>query len=137
MRGRAYTIVSVITVLAILGLAACAIVAKDLPTPLKSAKADTLGAVLVGPNGMTLYTYVNDKEPGKSVCNGSCAVNWPPFKADANVQAAKEPLSVITRDDGSRQYAYKGQPLYYWRKDQKPGDITGHNAGNVWLVAKP
>lgn len=71
------------------------------------------------------------------MCNGSCAVNWPPFKPDANVKVPKEPLSVITRDDGSKQYAYKEKPLYYWRKDQKPGDVTGHKAGDVWLVAQP
>jgi predicted lipoprotein with Yx(FWY)xxD motif len=62
---------------------------------------------------MTLYTFANDKEPGKSACNGPCAENWPPFKSEANAPAPRAPLSIITRDDGSKQYAYKGKPLYY------------------------
>jgi len=33
--------------------------------------------------------------------------------------------SIITRDDGSKQWAYKGRPLYNWKNDKKPGDITG------------
>ena len=32
---------------------------------------------------------------------------------------------------------YKRQPLYFWAKDQKPGDQTGQGVNNVWQVAKP
>jgi predicted lipoprotein with Yx(FWY)xxD motif len=49
-------------------------------------------------------------------------------------------FSVITRGDGSKQWAYEGSPLYTWIKDQKPGDITGHGvvgATGLWLVAQP
>ena len=41
------------------------------------------------------------------------------------------------RDDGAKQLAYKGKPLYYWSKDQKPGDRTGDGVNGVWHVAKP
>ena len=92
--------------------------------------------VMVNMTGMTVYTY--DKDPagaGKSVCNEKCAVNWPPVGAAADSQARGD-FTVITRDDGSRQWAYKGQPLYLWIKDQKPGDKTGDGVGKVWHVIK-
>ena len=111
--------------------------ADSVPAPLKHAKGGQLGEVLAGPTGMTLYTFANDKEPGKSACNGPCAENWPPLKPEATAPAPKAPLSIITRDDGSKQYAYKGKPLYYWKNDKKAGDATGHGVNNVWAVAKP
>jgi hypothetical protein len=42
----------------------------------------TVNGVLVGANGMTLYTFDKDAG-GKSVCNGPCATNWPPLMAEA------------------------------------------------------
>ena len=46
--------------------------------------------------------------------------------------------STITRDDGSKQWAYKGRPLYTWKKDKKPGDITGDGFLNgAWHIAQP
>jgi predicted lipoprotein with Yx(FWY)xxD motif len=44
--------------------------------------------------------------------------------------------SVVTRDDGTKQWAYNGKPLYLWVKDQKPGDRTGDGVQGVWRVAK-
>ena len=34
---------------------------------------------------------------------------------------------VATRPDGSKQWAYKGSPLYTYAGDRKPGDIEGNN----------
>lgn len=93
--------------------------------------------VLVGANGMTLYTFDRDVAgSGKSMCNGPCATNWPPFAASADAQASGD-WSIVTRDDGARQWAYRGQPLYFWLKDQKPGDRTGDGVNNVWRLARP
>ena len=94
------------------------------------------GGVLANSAGMTLYTF--DKDPagaGKSVCNDKCAVIWPPLKAAADDKAGGD-YAIITRDDGSKQWAYKGKPLYLWSKDQKPGDRTGDGFGNVWHVVR-
>jgi predicted lipoprotein with Yx(FWY)xxD motif len=101
------------------------------------APARIADGVLVGPNGMTLYVFDRDAaNSGKSVCNGPCATNWPPLMAtDADKPAGD--YTVITRDDGKKQWAMKGKPLYYWAKDGKPGDKTGDNVGSVWHVAKP
>ena len=102
-----------------------------------SAPAKTEHGALVGSNGMTLYTF--DKDPaggGKSNCNGPCAHNWPPLMASAG-DSSHGDWTVITRDDGSKQWAHGGKPLYFWIKDQKPGDMTGEGFNNVWHVAKP
>lgn len=85
--------------------------------------------------GMTLYTFDKDAA-GKSACNGPCAVNWPPLMATSGAKASGD-WSVVTRDDGSKQWAYKGKPLYTWTKDQKAGDKTGDGvANNAWHTAK-
>ncbi|WP_374369250.1 hypothetical protein [Dongia sp.] len=93
------------------------------------------GAILVDAKGMTLYTFDKDTT-GKSACNGECATAWPPLLADANAAPAGD-YSVITRDDGAKQWAYQGKPLYTWVKDMKPGDITGDNFKDIWHVVQP
>ena len=101
-----------------------------------ASPAKTADGVLVGPNQMTLYTFDRDMAgSGKSACNGPCAANWPPLMAGADAKPSGE-WTVITRDDGSKQWAYKGKPLYAWAKDTKPGDMTGDKFNNVWHAAK-
>lgn len=105
--------------------------------PRAAAPAMVSGDVLAGSNGMTLYVFDKDAAgSGKSMCNGPCATNWPPlFAMDGD--AASGDYSIVVRDDGKKQWAFKGKPLYYWAKDQKPGDRTGDGFNNVWHVAKP
>ncbi|OHV76576.1 hypothetical protein [Rhizobium sp. LCM 4573] len=102
--------------------------------PVKTVKSEK-GEVLAGENGMTLYTYRNDKK-GTSNCYDKCATNWPPLMADSNA-AEEGAYSLVTRKDGSKQWAKDGMPLYYWVKDTKEGDVTGDGVGGVWDVAKP
>jgi len=81
--------------------------------------------VLAGNNNMTLYTFGNDVAgSGKSVCNNMCATNWPPLLVEGN-PAVSGDYSIITRDDGKKQLALKGKPLYFYAKDVKPGDKVG------------
>lgn len=99
--------------------------------------AKVADGMLVGPNQMTLYTFDRDTAgSGKSVCNGPCATNWPPFMAGASDKAMGD-YSIVTRDDGAKQWAFKGKPLYYWVRDSKPGDKTGDGFNNAWRVVKP
>ncbi|AKJ27351.1 lipoprotein [Caldimonas brevitalea] len=92
--------------------------------------------VLVGPNGKTLYTFDKDApNSGKSTCNGPCASVWPPLAAGRADQPAA-PYSIVTRDDGTKQWAYKGKPLYFYQADQKPGDRSGDKVSDVWHVVK-
>ena len=112
-----------------------ALFAAGCASTMNAAPAKVADGVLVGDNGMTLYTFDRDP-PGKSVCNGPCATNWPALSAAGSATASGD-WSVITRDDGSRQWAYKGKPVYFWVKDQKPGDRTGDGVNGVWHLAKP
>ena len=115
---------------AAIALTACASMGmSDMPA--KRAADGTL----TNAAGMTLYTFDKDSA-GKSACNGPCAANWPPLAA-AGGAAGSGDWSIVTRDDGSKQWAYKGKPLYTWAKDQKPGDKTGDGvANNAWHTAK-
>jgi predicted lipoprotein with Yx(FWY)xxD motif len=94
------------------------------------------GKVLTNNTGMTLYTFDKDAA-GKSACNGPCASNWPPLMASADAKPASS-YTIVARDDGAKQWAYKGKPLYTWKNDKKPGDITGDGFANgAWHVAQP
>ena len=103
----------------------------------QAAPATVADGALVGANGMALYTF--DRDPmggGKSVCNGGCATNWPPLMAAATDTPSGD-WTIVMRDDGSRQWAFRGKPVYYWAKDKKPGDRTGDGFNNVWHLARP
>ena len=93
------------------------------------------GPALADSRGMTLYTFDKD-DGGKSACTGKCAENWPPLMADPTASAPAG-YSLVTREDGGKQWAYKGKPLYGWVKDAKPGDTTGDGVNNSWHIAKP
>jgi predicted lipoprotein with Yx(FWY)xxD motif len=93
------------------------------------------GKVLTDPKGMTLYIFDKDAD-GKSVCNGACATNWPPLMAASDAKAEGN-YTIVTRDDGGKQWAYKGKPLYTWVKDTKPGDVSGDGVNSVWHIAMP
>ncbi|MCC6610412.1 MAG: hypothetical protein IT515_12180 [Burkholderiales bacterium] len=106
-----------------------------------AAPARSEGGVLVSPAGMTLYTFDRDvvsrgKAPARSACVAQCAERWAPFAADAEARRTGD-FTVIERDDGTHQWAYKGRPLYRWSKDVKPGDRTGDGVDNLWRAAQP
>jgi predicted lipoprotein with Yx(FWY)xxD motif len=90
--------------------------------------------MLVDANGMTLYTFDKDSA-GKSACTGPCVTLWPPAMAAADAKPEGD-LTVITRDDGAKQWAWKGKPVYMYSKDATPGDVTGDNFKDVWHVIK-
>ena len=86
----------------------------------------------VAPDGRALYTFARDMAPGKSSCNAGCAAAWPPLVADAGA-TDDGAWTVITRDDGSKQWAYKGKPLYTYVKDAVDGKATG--VSPAWPLA--
>lgn len=122
-------------------LAAMLIATASFAAPLTSAMAADVPAklangVLVDAKGMTLYTFDKDMAgSGKSACNGPCAALWPPAMAAASDQPAGA-YTIVVRDDGSRQWAYKGKPVYTYQADQKPGDRAGDNFKDVWHIIK-
>jgi len=118
-------------VLAILGAALIGHAALAAEPPVK-----TENGILVDSKGMTLYTFDKDKDAaGKSACSGQCADNWPPLMATSEDKKSGD-YDVIKRDGGQSQWTYKGQPLYLFKKDTKPGDMTGDGARDVWHVIK-
>jgi predicted lipoprotein with Yx(FWY)xxD motif len=113
------------------------VVAAGCASTMSNDPARIADGALVGANGMTLYVFDKDMAgSGKSVCNGPCAQNWPPLAAAAGAASSGD-WSVIARDDGAKQWAYKGKPVYFWAKDQKAGDRTGDGFNGVWHLAKP
>ncbi len=108
----------------------------QVASPVVSAPALPMNGMLVAPSGMSLYSFDKDTMgSGASTCNGPCAALWPPFAA----ATAAEPMgnfTIVTREDGSKQWAYKGWPLYTYSKDTRAGDMTGDKFKDVWHVVK-
>ncbi|PIW25909.1 MAG: hypothetical protein COW30_17720 [Rhodospirillales bacterium CG15_BIG_FIL_POST_REV_8_21_14_020_66_15] len=102
---------------------------------LGKTRATSSGSVLTDTQGMTLYTYDKDS-PGKSNCDGLCAVIWPPAGVVGD-SPAPDRFSILTRSDGSRQWAYDGKPLYGFVSDEKPGDTNGDGSDGVWHAVRP
>jgi predicted lipoprotein with Yx(FWY)xxD motif len=101
-----------------------------------SAPATMKDGMLVDAKGMTLYTFDRDvANSGKSNCNGDCAVKWPPHMAGAYDQAHGD-YAIVVRNDGSKQWAFRGKPLYTWPEDHEPGDKYGDNYNKVWHVVR-
>jgi predicted lipoprotein with Yx(FWY)xxD motif len=102
----------------------------------------SLGKILVGPNGMTLYTYTADVN-GKPDCNSACLALWPPLLATGTPTAGPGvtgKLGTVKNMAGQTQVTYNGQPLYYYVVDKQAGQTTGQgvkDALGVWNVAKP
>ena len=104
-------------------------------------KSTSVGKVLVGANGRTLYLFTADKG-AKSVCYGQCATYWPPLIAGKPTVAAGLDASMLgttKRRDGKLQVTYNGHPLYFFRPVKKAGDINGqgyvHFGGSWWTVS--
>jgi predicted lipoprotein with Yx(FWY)xxD motif len=93
--------------------------------------------VLVTAAGMTAYNFDQDVAgSGKSACSGPCAALWPAVTAAADARP-EGALSLLTREDGIRQWAYKGKPVYRYSGDTQPGDRKGDNFRNMWHIVRP
>jgi predicted lipoprotein with Yx(FWY)xxD motif len=108
-----------------------------------STSKSSIGMILVGSNGRTLYVFDKD-QPNKSACSGACVSAWPVDqtsgapKAGSGVQASL--LGTIKRSDGTTQVTYNKHPLYYYSGDTASGQHNGQglNAfGAFWYVVSP
>jgi predicted lipoprotein with Yx(FWY)xxD motif len=100
------------------------------------ASVHAMNGMLMDAKGMTLYTWDNDKEANKSACAANCLANWPRLTASATDKDMGD-WKVITDADGTKQWSYKGKPLYYFVMDKNSGDKLGDGRGMVWHIAKP
>jgi predicted lipoprotein with Yx(FWY)xxD motif len=129
-------VVVVVAALQLAQLAPAGAQGNQMPAGIQARKLENGTAVLADAKGMTLYTFAKDTT-GMSNCAGPCATNWPPLAAAADAKPMGE-WTIVARADGSRQWAYKGMPLYTWIKDAKPGEATGDGmAMGAWKVAVP
>lgn len=103
-------------------------------TVIQTKTASGIGQYLADSNGNALYTYGADKS-GVSNCTGSCLYSWPVYDASKAPSSLPANVTVITRSDGGKQYAYKGMPLYTFTSDSN-GQVTGDGVSN-FHVAKP
>jgi predicted lipoprotein with Yx(FWY)xxD motif len=91
---------------------------------------------LVDRSGFALYRYDRDVPfSAKSLCVGPCTETWRPYLAAPEARRRGD-FALITRPEGGRQWVFRGQPLYRYAKDAKPGDTTGHGVDNLWRIVE-
>jgi predicted lipoprotein with Yx(FWY)xxD motif len=127
-------------------LAGCGSMHPNETKPIKASKTPTgyvfmrsktsTGQVISTSNGMTLYTYDKDAV-GQSSCYGDCAQYWHPYLVTGTYKPFGK-MTIISRTDGTQQWAFDGKPLYTFVQDTAPGDIKGNDFHNNWhVVAVP
>ena len=86
------------------------------------------------PKMLPIYTYDGDSSPGSSNCNIGCIGAWSPVLVTFSELRTIGDWSVITRNDGKLQWAYKGHPIYTYYNDHTD-QVNGDNEENgMWHV---
>ena len=114
-------------------LVAGALCSIALALPTETVPAQVRAGVLVDPSGYMLYTYEHDP-PGQSRCVGFCSVEFPPLRALPEAREACG-FTLLGRDDGTRQWAYRGKALYRYRRD-RVGDLLHDDRGSSWHIVR-
>ena len=92
------------------------------------------GSVFADPKGYTLYVTERDTVAGTSTCTGSCATEWPPVRVGADAAVfAFGAWTLVPRDDGASQWAYRGRPLYRYRHEARTGWAEAQSG--LWRIA--
>jgi predicted lipoprotein with Yx(FWY)xxD motif len=93
-------------------------------------QASDMGRILADQTGATLYAYEGElKGMMETACDAACLKeNWKPVAATGNEKPVGD-WSVIGADGGKFQWAHKGNPLYTYLKDEKPGNVRGDRFG--------
>lgn len=119
-------------------------------TKLMMKNSSEYGDYVTDGKGMSLYMFEADSQGGgssqaKSTCKGYCATVWPPLIVQDPAQAGGDKvqadrIGTVERDDGTMQVTYGGWPVYYYNKDQNPGDTNGQDVdsfGAEWYLVAP
>jgi len=101
------------------------------------AQPSVSDGLLLTHSGHSLYIFDNDVVgSGTSVCKSPCTNIFPPYVA-TDKDSPSGDFGLVTRQDGSRQWMYKGRPLYRFYADEKPGDKGGDGMNrNLWHIAR-
>ena len=73
---------------------------------------------------------------GMKGCDADCLKMWRPVKAPADARPSGY-WDVATREDGVKQWVYKGYALYTYAGDKKPGDLTGNDIYDILISQDP
>ena len=93
------------------------------------------GYILTNGIGSPIYAYSGTGVGGKQDCVTSvCAKRWIPVSAP-NLANPIGDFTLITRDEGTKQWAYKGKPLFTYSADLMPGDALGIGVSSDYKVA--
>lgn len=127
--------------------AAATMVQQQLASPVSAsttlliAHDPTLGDYFTDADGRTVYLFAKDSAIFTSACTGDCLTTWPPVPAPAGrltlPSDGRGELAPMNGNDGARQLAFDGIPLYYYAGDTAPGQINGQGVGGVWWVVAP
>ncbi len=109
---------------------------KKEPPNMPQVATTERGTILTDAKGMTLYYFDKDDSGNKSNCNGKCNERWIPLAAPADAQPSGD-FTLITRNDGSKMWAYRYRPLYTSQQDKAPGETNGAASSTQWHVARP
>ncbi len=133
------------------------------------SQSDQYGEYLTDGEGRTLYLFEKEHEEGEdegeqgeaeegeqggttqegvnpmaAECTGECLEAWPPLVTEGEPIAGEgvdaSLLGTVTMEDGRTQVTYNGWPLYYFVRDENPGDINGqdiHSFGGEWYIVSP
>lgn len=124
-------------------LMAAPVLAAEAPPPAKleapgvvALQQETSGWVYRQfPTGLRLYVSDRD-QPEKSTCNQSCSFAWPPLYAEASDKATGD-WTVIKRDQGRFQWAYKKRPVYMLFHDSPQQPQGNGQEDGTWHILEP
>ena len=94
------------------------------------------GQAFVDAHAHTLYVFNGDLKSDTTACaaGAECVNHWLPVLA-AELANPVGDFAVVSRPDGTKQWAYQGQPLYTFDGDLEKGDSNGRAADSRWRVA--
>lgn len=82
------------------------------------------GVVVTNFEGFSLYSFDSRGNAEGACTDADCYEKWEPVAAPALAIGLGE-FSVVDRSDGSRQWAFRGDPLFRFKGDLLPGDANG------------
>ncbi len=112
------------------------LIAETLPAAdLEEVPLRRRNSIMVDLQGRGIYTYDLDSDPGRSSCDEMCRILWPPIIAKADAKPVGR-FSLADRNDGRKQWAWDGKPLYRWISDRRRGEANGDGVAGVWTLVR-
>jgi predicted lipoprotein with Yx(FWY)xxD motif len=100
------------------------------------------GRILFNGRGRALYLFTADTRK-TSNCSGDCATAWPPYivkaKPAAGAGVKARLIGTTRRSDGRLQATYAGHPIYFYQRDNEPGEVlcqAVYEFGGYWYVLR-